>query len=163
MVSWQGRRRARPDGASSSGPVGRWDPDEAPPGAAPAGGDPLRRACTKGCAQKALVGTVYATIVEDEALARDVQAIARHLRVPEQRLADAISFAHGTDDAVAGEPPSARVALGLARDTSPSPARITAGTREACRNIEPAAIVEIITWLAVLQMLHRLNCYVGAT
>lgn len=26
--------------------------------------------------------------------------------------------------------------------------------------LAPAAIVEIITWLSVLQMLHRLTCYV---
>lgn len=116
-----------------------------------------------GLEVKALVGAVYATIVDDEALARDVQAVARHLRVPEQRRADAISFARGFDDAIEGESPSARAALGLARDASPSPARITAATREACRTIEPAAIVESITWLAVLQMLHRLHCYVAAT
>jgi hypothetical protein len=32
---------------------------------------------------------------------------------------------------------------------------------ETCRQsgLSPAAIVEIVTWLSVLQMLHRLTCY----
>jgi hypothetical protein len=39
--------------------------------------------------------------------------------------------------------------------------RRDASTVEACREsgLSPAAVVEIISWLSVLQMRHRLTCY----
>ncbi len=55
----------------------------------------------------------------------------------------------------------ASAALTLARAASYSPARIDTTTVAACRDggLSPAAVVEVVTWLSVLQMLHRLTCF----
>jgi hypothetical protein len=52
----------------------------------------------------------------------------------------------------------------LARAASSSPAQIDAGVIEACREsgIGPAATIEIVVWLSVLQMLHRLSAFYRA-
>ena len=49
----------------------------------------------------------------------------------------------------------------LAKAASPSPAVVDQGVVEACRQggLSPASIVELVTWLAVLSMLHRLGSY----
>ena len=91
-------------------------------------------------------GLVFAEVVGDEALAADA-------RVP--------AGAHGVDlDRTSADPRSA-AALLLAHAASPSPAEIDADVVSACRDsgLAPAAIVELVTWLTVLQMLHRLACF----
>ena len=49
----------------------------------------------------------------------------------------------------------------LARAASPTPALITPQVVERCREaaLPPQAIVELVCWLAVLQMFHRLTAY----
>ena len=96
-----------------------------------------------GIPHKVAAGLVFAEAVGDAELAADVRALAeRNGTVPD-------------DDAVTG------AVLLLARGASSSPARIDHAILEACRaSLSPAAIVELVTWLAVLQMLHRLSAYV---
>ena len=47
----------------------------------------------------------------------------------------------------------------LARALSPSPVAVDAAVVEACRELAPAAIVEVVTLIALLQLLHRLESY----
>lgn len=47
----------------------------------------------------------------------------------------------------------------LARAISPSPAFVDAGALEAARTIPPARIVELVSFIATLQMLHRLSTF----
>lgn len=109
-----------------------------------------------GIPAKVLAGTIYATVVADIHLSADMEALAVRAGVGSARLAAAASYARG-----AGPAPEASTALLLARAAAASPATIDAGTVEACaRDLSPAAIVEIVTWLSVLQLLHRLNCYI---
>lgn len=50
-------------------------------------------------------------------------------------------------------------AMLLAIAAAPSPAQIGDAIIEtALNNVAPAGIVEIVVWLSVLQLLHRLNC-----
>jgi hypothetical protein len=51
----------------------------------------------------------------------------------------------------------------LARAASTSPVQIDAGTIATVREggLSSAAIVELVCWLSVLQMLHRLTCFYG--
>jgi hypothetical protein len=44
---------------------------------------------------------------------------------------------------------------------SPSPPEIDADVVAACRDagLSAPAIVELVCWLSVLQMLHRLSCF----
>ena len=83
--------------------------------------------------------------VDDAMLAGAVENLA-------QRLAPY------TDDA------RAQAALRLAHTASFSPALIDDDVVEACRKngLGAAMIVEIVVWLAVLQMLHRLGAFYRA-
>jgi alkylhydroperoxidase family enzyme len=110
---------------------------------------------------KVLIGAIFAETVGDERLAGDIRALARHAGLDSEKLRDAIAYARDDDTASPGGSRTESAALALARRASHSPARIEASTVEACREsgLSPAAIVEVITWLSVLQMLHRLTCY----
>lgn len=113
-----------------------------------------------GIDTKVLAGAVFAEIVDDGHLAEDVGALARHAGIGADQLAQTTAFARGDDTAA---PPDSPVgaALFLARAASYSPARIDGTTIAACSEsgLPAAAIIEMISWLAVLQMLHRLSCY----
>jgi alkylhydroperoxidase family enzyme len=50
----------------------------------------------------------------------------------------------------------------LARAISPSPAAVDDATLAACRALPPAGIVEVVTFVALLQLLHRLESYFPA-
>lgn len=102
-----------------------------------------------GLDNKIRCGLVFAEVVGDEALAADVRAVAA---------------AQGVDPDRTSADPRLPAALLLARAASPSPAEIDADVVSACRDssLPPAAIVELVTWLAVLQMLHRLSCFYAA-
>jgi alkylhydroperoxidase family enzyme len=110
---------------------------------------------------KVLAGAVFAEIVQDEHLAGDVRALARHASVDGQRLDDAVAVARGDDSTLPAGDRKTAVTLRLARAASSSPARIDATTVAACRDVglSAVAVVEIVTWLSVLQMLHRLTCF----
>ncbi len=59
-----------------------------------------------------------------------------------------------------GATPTPESALtALARAISPSPAAVDAAVVERSRALPPAGIVELVSFLAVLQMLHRLSTY----
>ncbi len=117
-----------------------------------------------GVERKVLIGAIFAEIVHDERLAHDLRALARHAGIDNDKLRDAIAYAGGDDPAAPGSSGSESASFTLGRAASFSPARIDASTVEACREsgLSPAAVVEIICWLSVLQMLHRLTCYVTA-
>jgi alkylhydroperoxidase family enzyme len=109
---------------------------------------------------KVLAGVVFAEIVADPALGADVRALAARHGVSASALDAAQRFARtGVPDDLHSEPQ--RAALVLARAASPSPAQIDAGVVAACRRggLSAPAVVEVVTWLAVLQTLHRLFAY----
>jgi len=113
-----------------------------------------------GIEVKVLVGAIFAEIVADERVAGDIRALARHAGIDSDRLQDAMDYARGgnTVSTVGGS--AAPAWLALARAASYSPARIDASIVGTCREggLSPAAVVEIVTWLSVLQVLHRLTC-----
>jgi hypothetical protein len=47
----------------------------------------------------------------------------------------------------------------LARAIATSPARMDDAVVETCRALAPAAIVEVVTFVALMQLLHRLHGY----
>jgi alkylhydroperoxidase family enzyme len=116
-----------------------------------------------GLPAKVLAGVVFAEVVADQTLASDVRALAPKHGVTGLRLNEAKRFATDPDVDPPGEDVQMRAALLLARAASPSPAEIDAGIVAACREatLSSPAIVELVTWLAVLQTLHRLSCYYG--
>jgi hypothetical protein len=112
-----------------------------------------------GLEQKVYAGMVFAELVGDPVLGDDVRALARHHNV-EAELDPVTHFAK-TGELPPPEHPASSVLLTLARAVSPSPAEVSAQTVSACRtaDLSSAAIVELVTWIAVLQMLHRLSCF----
>jgi alkylhydroperoxidase family enzyme len=95
-----------------------------------------------GLATKVAAGAEFAAVVGNEQLLADMRALARR---------------------AGAEPDDAATAtlLALARAAAPSPARVDTATVAACdaAGLTAPAIIELITWLSVLQMLHRLTCY----
>ena len=110
---------------------------------------------------KVLAGVIFAEVVADQTLGADVQALAARNGVAEAQLDEARRFAADSKAEPPGGDAKTRAALLLARAASPSPAEIDAGVVAACRDagLSAPAIVELVSWLSVLQMLHRLACY----
>jgi alkylhydroperoxidase family enzyme len=98
-----------------------------------------------GLPLKAQLGRVFAEAIGNNALAGEMEVVA-------QRHPGSV------DD------PRAQAALRLTRAASSSPAQIDSGTVEACgkSGLSAAAVVEIVVWLALLQMLHRLSAFYRA-
>jgi alkylhydroperoxidase family enzyme len=114
-----------------------------------------------GLEVKALAGSVFAAVVADQPLAQDVRALGLHLGLSGQQLDEAAQFALKAELQPPVNDPKARAVLFLARAASPSPAQVTAEIVELCRQsgLSSQAIVELITWISVLQMLHRLGSF----
>lgn len=113
---------------------------------------------------KLLAGVIFATVIQDDALAHDMTALAHAQGTEELRLAEARAFAADPAAPAPAGDAQAQALLVLARAAAPSPARITAETVEICRRaaLAPQAIIELVCWLSVLQLLHRLTAYVLA-
>jgi alkylhydroperoxidase family enzyme len=87
-----------------------------------------------GRAEKLAAGLIYARTVQSPALEAELRALG------------------------AGEVPDSPV-LTLARAIAPSPAEIDRAVVESSRVIPPAGIIELVSFIAVLQLLHRLASF----
>ncbi len=85
--------------------------------------------------QKLSAGLIYARTVENPALETELTVALGARELPESPT------------------------LILARAISSSPAAVDGRAIEAAREIPPAGIVELVSFIAVLQMLHRLSCF----
>lgn len=111
-----------------------------------------------GVRTKVLAGAVYAATVVDAHLMADVEALADRVALSDDVLAAAAAYGRGESPA---PEEGTRTALALAREASLSPVTLSTATVRACaQDLAPEAIIELITWLSVLQMLHRLTRYV---
>ena len=117
--------------------------------------------CVLPLEEKILVGAIFAEVIADTALAADVAALGLHHGIPDSRLAWARRFAAGEDITPDGMANTTSAVFHLARAAAPTPALITPDVVERCRKaaLPPQAIVELVCWLAVLQMFHRLTAY----
>jgi alkylhydroperoxidase family enzyme len=113
---------------------------------------------------KVLAGAIFARVVGDDRLAEDVGALAARHSVTEAQLAVAATFAGSPDASPHDDDPRRAALLLLSRAASPSPAKMDAAIVAACSNagLTSAEIVELVCWLSVLQMLHRLTCFYNA-
>jgi len=110
---------------------------------------------------KILAGVIFAAVVADEPLAAEVRVLGSKNGISKEQLDAAAQFAVSADSEPTTTDSKQRAVLFLARAASPSPAEITADIVDVCRQsgLSAAAIVELITWISVLQMLHRLSSY----
>lgn len=99
-----------------------------------------------GLQAKISAGLVFAAATENQCLLDDLRALARH---------------NGVDPGAPQADPTTSAVLVLARAAASSPARIDVDTVRACGGVlSPAAVIEVVAWIAVLQLLHRLTCWV---
>jgi hypothetical protein len=109
---------------------------------------------------------------------RAVRAIATMIRDTlyesavgrEKKLAAGLIFAEEIGNgaivdamrAIGAKPTDDAAIQKLARALAPSPTLVDADVVAACRDFAPAAIVEVVTFVSLLQMLHRLERYFGS-
>jgi alkylhydroperoxidase family enzyme len=133
-----------------------------------------------GLGVKALCGLVYATVVGNETLAQEARrltfrtappmpgesldAIARFAAEPAAESETDIAAARTSLASLAGVGREAAVALLLARAISPSPATVSAALlTEAAETLSPEAQIELVVWVSVQQMLHRLGSFLATS
>lgn len=129
-----------------------------------------------GLRLKHLAGLVYASVVGNEVLAGEARSIAvRASPSVGAETLEAIArfgaeegelYGSGTSDAVArlaslpGLDDRAALALVLAKAVSPSPAMVPPSLiAKAAEALSPEAQVELVVWLSIQQMLHRLGSF----
>jgi alkylhydroperoxidase family enzyme len=121
-----------------------------------------------GLPVKALAGLLYATIVDNPTLAREARALALRTdpAIAEATLDAVTRFASEPADcgldALPGLSREAVLALLLAKAVSPSPATVPAPlVGHLAKVLSPEAQIELVVWIAVQQMLHRLGSYLA--
>jgi alkylhydroperoxidase family enzyme len=122
---------------------------------------------------KALAGLVYASVVGNATLAHEARILAPY-SVQEVTLDAVAAFAvepfdasdSGMADALArleaipGITSTTALVLLMAKAASPSPAQLPAPLiTRVYATLSPAAQVELVVWISVQQMLHRLGSY----
>jgi hypothetical protein len=93
-----------------------------------------------GVPRKLAAGIVYAQAVGNESIEGQLRKVGAKLGAPE------------SDPQVDA----------LARAIAPSPCVVDEGVVESCRAMAPKAIVEVVTFVAVMQLLYRLETYYAA-
>jgi hypothetical protein len=107
---------------------------------------------------------VYATVVGDDALAGAARVLARgagagDLDAVARFGAEPAEF--DDDGAVERAERAHGAALVLAKAASHSPARISPRVVEGSRVLAAEGVVELVSWLSVLQLIHRLGSFYG--
>jgi hypothetical protein len=127
-----------------------------------------------GLPVKTLAGLVYAAVVQDAELMTAARQLASTAGVTDASLGAVEDFASGltafdSDQDVADAEAALRTldgiddgwltALLIAKATSFGPARVTPALVSQARRLPPAALVELITWVAIQQLLHRMGAF----
>jgi len=103
-----------------------------------------------GLRVKHLAGLVYATTVEDEALANSARILARHAGATSAQL-------NGNRDGIGKQADAAFV---LTQAAASSPAQITPDlVATTTAELSPPAVIELMVWISVMQIMHRLYAF----
>jgi alkylhydroperoxidase family enzyme len=117
---------------------------------------------------KLLAGLVYATVVGNETLAGEARKLALRASPPvtDETLQAVARFAAEPAAELASLPGLNReavLAFRLAKAISPSPATVPpALLAKVAEGLSPEAQIELVVWVSIQQMLHRLGSYVDA-
>ena len=127
-----------------------------------------------GLATKSLAGLVYATVVGNATLAQEAHATRFSSELDKSAFDTVRQFAENATvesvamnrqalDELSSLPALSRqdaACLILARAASTSPAKVSpAILAEISPLLNPASIIELMVWLSIQQMLHRLMCF----
>lgn len=115
-----------------------------------------------GVDMKVKAGVVFCAAIQDESLGAVVASLSGAVSVTQEHIEALKHYANNAEADLPANTAQNTALLTLAKAASPSPALITADVVNECRaaDIASESIVEMVTWLAVLQMLHRLSSYV---
>jgi hypothetical protein len=107
-------------------------------------------------------GLVYATVVEDDGLAQEARILASRagagdLDAIARFAAEPLDF--DDDEAVEGAEASHGPAMVLAKAASYTPARVSPRVVAGSRALPAEGVVELVAWLSVLQLLHRVASF----
>ncbi|MGH7196465.1 MAG: carboxymuconolactone decarboxylase family protein [Candidatus Saccharimonadales bacterium] len=118
-----------------------------------------------GLRLKHLVGLVYATVAEDAELVQTARKLAKKAGATSAEIEAVSAFAaNGSLEQLKDFERSAVAALQLARVAAPAPSEIMPEDIEvATRELPPPEIVELLVWMSVLQLIHRLTVFYGTT
>jgi alkylhydroperoxidase family enzyme len=128
---------------------------------------------------KVLAGLVYASVVGNETLAGEarklavrgdlpvaeetLQAVARFADEPTAETDSEVEAARTSLASLPGLDGDAALALLLAKAVSPSPAAVPAALlAEVAKTLSPEAQIELVVWVSIQQMLHRLGSFLDA-
>lgn len=114
----------------------------------------MKRLKTKraGCVR---AGIVFAKRLGNERLAARVSKLATHHNVSPELIQLAKSFDPVATDS-AQEDEKLQAALMMAHAMGPSPAEVDSATIEKAGVLLPEEVIEVTTFVSVLQLLHRL-------
>jgi alkylhydroperoxidase family enzyme len=132
-----------------------------------------------GLRVKVLAGLVYASVVGNETLAGEarnlalrtnppvaeetLQSVARFAAEPAAESGSEIEAARSSLASLPGLDREAALALLLAKAVSPSPATVPAALlAEVAKALSPEAQIELVVWVSIQQMLHRLGSFLDA-
>ncbi|MEL7157619.1 MAG: hypothetical protein AAFN30_13585 [Actinomycetota bacterium] len=121
-----------------------------------------------GLSAKVMAGLVFAKVVGNEMLTAEMVQLAQlpSIDIDTQLLVEVGQFAEmRTDGATVpwGLSTAESAAIVLAKSGAPSPSSVNEITiSNVNQHLTPPEIVEIVVWLSVLQMLHRLYVYYDA-
>jgi len=106
------------------------------------------------CARKVLAGAVAADTMKDPYLVKEMIAMGREFGVPEVRFEEALKQQQCADSLT-------NIMLQAAKALAYSPVQVTADLVSALRASEltPSMLVELVSVVACIQMLHRLECF----
>jgi hypothetical protein len=116
-----------------------------------------------GLPLKVQVGLVYATVVGSKGLAAEMRSLGNRHGVSSEKMDAVVKFAGSSTRPSPTADPKQKAILLLARAASPSPAIVDDTTIQDCRtaDLSAASVVEVVTWISILQMLHRLIGFYG--
>jgi len=114
-----------------------------------------------GLTVKISAGIIYAAVIQDKRFAEEIRVVGTKFGIDPEFLNGVELFGRREGEFPAVADGKTRSALYLARAASTTPAEIDADIVSLCRTsgMSGAWIVELITWLSLLQMLHRLSSF----
>ena len=108
-----------------------------------------------------MAGIVFCKVIQDDQLQTVVTSLTGTEQLTETQINSLEQFAKNPALTPPVESVQNKALLNMARAASPSPSTINKDIVQQCQSAQISAqgIVEMVTWLAVLQMMHRLSSY----
>lgn len=114
-----------------------------------------------GLKTKILSGIIFAHRIFSPELIDIMKVIGLHFGLTNEEFEKSIQFTLDDNVDQVSDDSKVKASMLLVKAAAPSPAEITEDVVSICRDskLSPPQIVELITWISILQMLYRLKSY----